>query len=103
MKVGYSLGHCVYDILRGEVDPEDVLVIVSGTDLDPTKPKQWSSIWRAYTTINYWSRHYWRQYIDEEERVKELVTELYLAGKLHQPRQFGAPHVPTNHVWRDLK
>ena len=49
MKIGLSYSRCIRDIVDGVVDPEDVLVIISRTDFDPTVDMQWNQIWEGYT------------------------------------------------------
>lgn len=84
MKIGLSLSRCVRDIVEGHVDVEDVLLLITRTDFDPTVDEQWDSIWAGYTTINpEW-------YDLEHDDVKSVIMGLWEDGKIHQPRKFGA-------------
>jgi len=95
MKVGLSLSRCVCDIVDGKVDVEDVLVIIARTNFDPTDDQQWQNIWQGYgggnTLGNPFSRPEWTNYAPEDEqRVRNVVLELWGQGKIHQPRKFGS-------------
>lgn len=84
MKIGLSLSRCVRDIVEGRVNIEDVLVLITRTDFDPTVKEQWDSIWAGYTVYNpEWDGL-------EEDAVKTVVLYLWEEGKIHQPRKFGA-------------
>ena len=98
MKIGLSLSRCVKDIVEGHVDPEDVLVLVTGTQFDPTLDDQWDNIWYAYA-IDY---SIWLDFRDREDEVRAAVLQLWHDGKIHQPRKFGsAPRSPVYH-WREV-
>lgn len=84
MKIGLSLSRCVRDIVEGRVAAEDVLVLITRTDFDPTVEQEWASIWRGYNYQNpEWAGL-------EEADVRGVIMDLWDAGKLHQPRKFGA-------------
>ena len=87
MKIGLSLSRCVRDIVEGRVDIHDVLVLICRTDFDPYKADQWDNIWNGYNSINpEW-------YGLDRDEVTNVVFTLWDAGKIHQPRKFGAhPH-----------
>lgn len=84
MKIGLSLSRCVRDIVEGRVNINDVLVLITRTDFDPTVDKQWQSIWDGYTAY----RPEWGDL--EEDDVRSVVMNLWAEGKIHQPRKFGA-------------
>ena len=87
MKIGLSYSRCIRDIVEGQVDIRDVLVIVARTDFDPTVTEQWESIWTGY---NY-SNPEWVGL--DKDAVYATTMQLWQLGKLHQPRKFGAhPH-----------
>ena len=100
MKIGLSYSRCVRDIVEGKVDITDVLIIISRTNFDPTNDEQWKDIWKGYaggsnrgSMIRMFagSNPEWASYGDEDEELfRSVSVELYKAGKLHQPRQFGA-------------
>lgn len=93
MRIGLSLSRCVRDIVEGHVDIQDVLILITRTDFDPTVDSQWDDIWEGYTEI----RPEW--YGLEEQDVKNVVMTLWQAGKIHQPRQFGANPVRRREIW----
>lgn len=84
MKIGLSLSRCVRDIVEGRVNIDDVLVLITRTDFDPTVKEQWEAIWDGYTGY----RSEWNGL--EHDDVKSAVMQLWEEGKIHQPRKFGA-------------
>lgn len=84
MKIGLSLSRCVRDIVEGRVNIDDVLVLITRTDFDPTVKDQWQNIWDGYTGY----RPEWAGL--EHDDVKSVVMQLWDEGKIHQPRKFGA-------------
>ena len=101
MKIGLSFSRCVRDIVEGKVDIRDVLVIVARTDFDPHDDEQWSGIWRGYSGGNFLNMNMeWGGYSDEDEqRFRDISCELMDAGKLLQPRQFGAHPRRLPYYW----
>ena len=93
MKIGLSLSRCVRDIVEGRVDLRDVLVLITRTDFDPYDEKQWAAIWEGYTNYN----PEWQGL--EYDAVLDVVTRLWDAGKIHQPRQFGAHPARRREYW----
>jgi len=93
MKICLSLSRCVRDIVEGHVDVEDVLLLITRTDFDPTVDEQWDNIWAGYTTINpEW-------YDLEHDDVKSVIMNLWEDGKIHQPRKFGARPRRLPYYW----
>jgi hypothetical protein len=102
MKIGFSYSRCVRDIVDGKVDIDDVLVIVSRTDFDPTNDQQWAGIWQGYRMRSGWANPEWIHTVDSDEQLyRDISVELYESGKLHQPRKFGAHPPRTAHTWVD--
>ena len=104
MKIGLSLSRCVRDIVNGQVDISDVLVIIARTDFDPRNADQWEGIWKGYgggqTLGSPWSQPEWNEFsVEDEDRVRNVCIELWEKGKLHQPRQFGAHPRRRNEIW----
>lgn len=94
MKIGFSFGRCIDDILNGRVPYEDVLVIIARTRI--------SSIEEIRPVVAYYvADRYIRGHIDDAVAIGE---RLFREGKIHQPRCFEAPvtHVENNGVWMDL-
>jgi hypothetical protein len=83
MKIGLSLSRCVRDIVQGRVDINDVLILITRTDFDPTVQEQWDSIWDGYTSMNpEW-------YGLDHDAVYAVVMNLWDSGRMHQPLKFG--------------
>ena len=99
MKIGLSYSRCVRDIVDGDVDINDVLVVVSRTDFDPTNDEQWKGIWDGY----HWSNPEWASYTDQdEERFRQVSIDLWQQGKFHQPRKFGAHPRRMHYYWLEV-
>ena len=93
MKIGLSLSRCVRDIVEGQVNIDDVLVLITRTDFDPTVPEQWDSIWDGYTSMNpEW-------YNLEHDAVYAVVLDLWNTGRIHQPRKFGFKPPRRREFW----
>jgi hypothetical protein len=109
MKVGSSLSRCARDIYEGKVDKNDVLVIVARTDFDPKDDDHWSKIWKGYGGGETW-RHVigygfteWSNIpAEDEQKLRDIILDLYNAGKIHQPRRFGAHPQRMTHHWYDV-
>ena len=100
MKVGLSLSRCVRDVVEARVLYEDILVIIARTDFDPHDDDHWRQIWDGY---NYggMSNAEWEGNTEGEAVYRNVVTQLYDGGKIHQPRRFGN-HVPRmDYYWLD--
>lgn len=94
MKIGLSFSRCLRDIFLGEVDYDDVLIIIARTNFDPNNDDQWKGIWNGYHHGGTWNHPEWHSIPDEkEEELRSIACMLYNDGKLHQPRKFGA-HAP---------
>ena len=99
MLVGTSLQRCLISLMRKEVLPEDVLVIITRTDC---KNKQ--------DFANVVTSYYNRQLSGELREfdldiVQNMADRLWEEGKIHQPRTFtgfsGYSHVElsVNETW----
>lgn len=101
MKVGLSFSRCLRDIVECRVDVDDVLVIIARTDFDPYNDEHWKNIWNGYRYGGL-SNPEWEDAepnMDDEEACaiyRNACISLYDAGKIHQPRRFGAhpPRMP---------
>lgn len=99
MKIGLSYSRCVRQIVDGEIDIDDVLVIITRTDFDPHNDKQWEGIWRGYHDF-YAGNPEWANYPPEDEqKFRDVTIELYDSGRMHQPRKFGAHPRRLPYVW----
>ena len=104
MKVGLSFSRCLRDIVEARVLFDDVLVIIARTDFNPHKDDQWEQIWDGYRHGG-WSEAEWADAEDDtgatdvESMYRNVAIQLYDAGKLHQPRQFGAHATRMPYYW----
>jgi hypothetical protein len=105
MKIGLSYSRCIRDIVDGIVDMDDVLVIITRTNFDPTDDIQWAGIWNGYGggnggVMSVYSLPEWGMYPAEDElKFRNVTQHLYNAGKIHQPRQFGAHPTRRPEIW----
>lgn len=94
MKIGFSFGRCMRDILNGSVKFEDVLVIITATMM-PDLPST------LEVAEAYWS---YDLHDFEHSEVLALAERLYNSAKLHQPRLInGSSRQPMDHaIWADV-
>lgn len=96
MKIGFSFGRCIRDIVTEKVAYDDVLVIVTRTHIDQVD--QIDPVIDSYLD----SRMYLMG-LDPDECIA-MGRRLFKEGKLHQPRAYGAGvgFVPEEKVWMDV-
>jgi hypothetical protein len=96
MKVGFSLGRCVRDVVTNVVAYEDVAFIISGTALRDEEAIEWC-------VDEYMFRRDYLLGLDREQCAK-VALDLYKDGKIFQPRLQGirAFHIPEGAIWADL-
>lgn len=105
MKIGLSYSRCVRDLVKDNVDIDDVLVIISRTDFDPRNDQHWNSIWQGYggggRMGSMFSMPEWADHpAEDEDRFRSVSIELWETGRLHQPRQFGVhPVRSSSYYW----
>jgi hypothetical protein len=107
MKIGLSYSRCVRDIVDGEIDIADVLIVISRTDFDPRDDEQWRAIWEGYgggqTFGGVFNNPEWMDYpAEDEDRFRSVSIELWETGKLHQPRKFGAHPRRMPYYWMEV-
>ena len=96
MKVGFSLGRCIRDIVNGTVEQDDVVVIVSGTQFETQE--------QLTRIVNeYMYRDNYLLGLDDSA-CQGVASILFREGKIHQPRNFGTYRnmMPEDCVWADL-
>ena len=102
MKIGLSYSRCVLDIVEGRVSMDDVLVLITRTDFNPTVDEEWTGIWQGYT-LGGLSNPEWANYDlnnkDHEDKFRSVSIMLYEDGKMHQPRKFGAYPRRRPEIW----
>jgi hypothetical protein len=96
MKVGFSLGRCIRDIVNDIVSYDDVAFIITGTALRDEENIKWciqEYMWRD----NYLAGL-------DQEVCETLALKLFHQGKIFQPRlqNIQAFHIPEGAVWADL-
>lgn len=96
MKIGFSFGRCVRDIVNGTVPYHDVFLIVSQTafrDSSHIPEIIGEYMYRADYLLG----------LNEDECI-EIATNLYLGGRIHQPRLLGhqARVIVEDAVWMDI-
>lgn len=97
MKIGFSLGRCVRDIVNGTINIDDVAFIIAATAIRDGE-KQLEQVIDDYL--------YRPNYLDGLDAVKcqEVAKTLYNSSRIIQPRLQGLHrHMqPENAVWVDL-
>lgn len=100
MKIGLSYSRCIRDIVDGDVNIDEVLIIITRTDFNPHDDKQWHGIWEGYSASAMFSFPAWSRYGDDDEpKFRAITIELYDTGRIHQPRQFGGFPPSRSEVW----
>jgi hypothetical protein len=96
MKVGFSFGRCIRDIVNGEVDIKDVAVIIARTRMEDD-----NAILDVVAEYMYTPGYLLGLDVD---KCNEVALQLQHDGKLHQPRNFGKypVRIREEHVWMDL-
>ena len=96
MKIGFSLGRCVRDIVMGKISEDEVAFIITATCIrDPE------------TLVQVIQDYMWRRdYLEglDEDRCREVALSLWNNNKLIQPRREGIHRhkQPANSVWVDM-
>ena len=96
MKIGFSFGQCIRDIVQGKVKTEDVIVIVAGTRIETLEQLE-------VIVRDYMYRADYLLGLDEKE-CYSVASHLWDTGKIHQPRIHGTHRrsVPADCVWADV-
>jgi hypothetical protein len=96
MKIGFSLGRCIRDIVNGKVDLDDVAFIITATNIREKEQL-------APVISDYMFRDDYLYGLDEDE-CHRIADELWESNKLLQPRRQGLHRhkQPANSVWVDM-
>lgn len=96
MKVGFSFGRCIRDIVNGSVKYEDVAFIITGTALRDEDAIKWC-------IEDYMMRRDYLRGLDHS-CCEKVALRLWSEGRLFQPRlqNIGAFNIPECDVWADL-
>jgi hypothetical protein len=96
MKIGFSLGRCIRDIVNGEVAVDDVAFIIAATNIHDKE--QLSRVVDSYL----WEPTYLSGL--NEDKCKEVASVLWDTNRILQPRREGMHRhkQPENSVWVDM-
>lgn len=96
MKIGFSFGRCVRDIVNGDVAINDVAFIISATHIN--ERPQIDNVIRVYMG----EPHY--LYGLDYDKCVETAYQLWDTNRLLQPRKEGmSRHMqPENSIWVDM-
>jgi hypothetical protein len=96
MKIGFSFGRCVRDIVQGKVHIDDVLCIIARTHMpsvDAVKAVVGSYLYEPGYLMGL-----------DHAACEAVGVELFVSGKILEPRANGISvmKVPREYVWMDL-
>jgi hypothetical protein len=96
MKIGFSLGRCVRDIVRGDVSIDDVAFIIAATNIHSEEQLK-------HVVDDYLFRDDYLYGLDETD-CQQIALALWNDNKILQPRRQGMMRhkQPTNSVWVDM-
>jgi hypothetical protein len=96
MKIGFSLGRCVRDIVRGDVDINDVAFIIAATNIREAEQL-------THVVNDYMFREDYLEGLNET-KCQAVALELWNTSRILQPRREGMHRhkQPENSVWVDM-
>jgi len=96
MKIGFSLGRCIRDIVNGEVDISGVAFIIAATNIH--SEEQLLQVVDSYLYRDDYL------YMLDEKQCREVALELWNSNRILQPRRQGMHRhkQPENSVWVDM-
>ena len=96
MKIGFSFGRCLKDLVTGTVKLEDVMCIIARTHM--ITEEHVKNVITEYT-----HRRDYLMGLDPAE-CERIGLELWKSGKVLEPRANGisASSVPRDYIWMDL-
>ena len=96
MKIGFSLGRCIRDVVDGKVLINDVAFIIAATSIH--------NINHLPNVIDNYREEYDYLLGRDRELCIEIATELWNTNRILQPRRQGiVRHAqPENSVWVDI-
>jgi hypothetical protein len=97
MKIGFSLGRCIRDIVRGNVSIDDVAFIIAATNIHSEEQLK-------HVVEEYMYRDDEYLYGLDEAQCQEVASLLWNDNKILQPRRQGMHRhkQPENAVWVDM-
>lgn len=95
MKIGFSFGRCIGDIVEDRVNIDDVLIIISGTYIEERGRI-------ANVVDSYLHRPFYLLGLDRDKCL-EVAYQLWDSGRIHEPRAKGAypPVLQQDNIWAD--
>jgi len=96
MKIGFSLGRCIRDIVKNEVALDDVAFVIAATNIHEEEQL-------AQVVDSYLYRDDYLYMLDEAE-CQRVALELWNSNRILQPRRQGMHRhkQPENSVWVDM-
>jgi hypothetical protein len=96
MKIGFSLGRCIRDVVNGEVALDDVAFVIAATNIH-------EEVQLAQVVDSYLYRDDYLYMLDEAE-CQRVALELWNSNRILQPRRQGMHRhkQPENSVWVDM-
>ena len=96
MKIGFSLGRCIRDIVRGDINIDDVAFIIAATNIHSEEQL-------VQVVDSYLYRDDYLYMLDETE-CQQVALDLWNSNRILQPRRQGMHrHMqPENAVWVDM-
>jgi hypothetical protein len=96
MKIGFSLGRCIRDIVKKEVALDDVAFIIAATNIHEEEQL-------VQVVDSYLYRDDYLYMLDEAE-CQQVALELWKSNRILQPRRQGMHRhkQPENSVWVDM-
>jgi hypothetical protein len=96
MKIGFSLGRCVRDIVTGKISEDEVAFVIAATNI--REPEQLAPV-----IDDYLYRNDYLLGLDRDE-CQRVAQSLWDNNKLLQPRRQGLHRhkQPENAVWVDI-
>lgn len=96
MKIGFSLGRCIRDIVNGLVTEDDVAFIIAATCIREKEQLD-------FVIEDYMYRSDYLEGLDEA-RCKEVASNLWDSNKILQPRREGLHRhkQPAGSIWVDI-
>ena len=96
MKIGFSLGRCVRDVVMNKISEDEVAFIITATCIRDVEQLD-------HVIEDYMFRSDYLSGLDEA-RCKEVAQSLWNSNKLIQPRREGIHRhkQPANSIWVDM-
>ena len=96
MKIGFSLGRCIRDIVKGDISIDDVAFIITSTSI--SEREQLGNV-----ILVYRSEPRYLQGLDHQQCLA-VAEQLWDSNRLLQPRKQGLHRhaQPENSIWVDM-